>query len=230
MRRPLTVALPKGRLLARVADLLDRCGIDTSGLSAADRHLVVEGDPVRFLICRAADVPTFVEYGAADVGVAGKDVLWEAGRDVAELLDLGVGRCRMVVAVPAASPVERVSQLGFNSRVATKYPRVARRFFNGQGIQVEVVPLHGNIELAPLVGLAEAVVDLTETGRTLRDNGLRIVATVGESTARLVANPVRYKIRAQEIDELAAALKAVTASPQAGGGECADRIDRSGSA
>jgi len=163
---------------------------------------------VRVLIGRGADVPTFVEYGAADVGIAGKDVLWEAGRDVAELLDLGVGRCRLVVAVPQASGLTRVQELDFNSRVATKYPRIARRYFNEQGIQVEVIPLHGNIELAPLVGLADAVVDVTETGRTLRDNGLAVVASIGVSTARLIANPVRYKIRSDKIDPLVAALGA----------------------
>ena len=106
-----------------------------------------------------------------------------------------------------ASGVSRVQDLDFNSRVATKYPRVARRYFNDRGIQVEIVPLHGNIELAPLVGLADAVVDVTETGRTLRDNGLAVIATVGESTARLIANPVRYKIRSEQIDALAAALE-----------------------
>ncbi|HLT59060.1 MAG TPA: ATP phosphoribosyltransferase [Limnochordales bacterium] len=206
--RPLTIALPKGRLLTQVLPLLAAAGLDTEGLGASSRRLVLDRGPVRFLICRAADVPTFVEYGAADVGIAGKDVLWEAGRDVAELLDLGVGRCRLVVAVPQASGLTRVQELDFNSRVATKYPRIARRYFNEQGIQVEVIPLHGNIELAPLVGLADAVVDVTETGRTLRDNGLAVVASIGVSTARLIANPVRYKIRSDKIDPLVAALGA----------------------
>ena len=180
----------------------------TADIAAASRRLVWDKGSIRFLICRAADVPTFVEYGAADVGVAGKDVLWEAGRNVAELLDLGIGRCRLVVAAPQASGVGRVQDLDFNSRVATKYPRVAQRYFNEQGIQVEVVPLHGNIELAPLVGLADAIVDVTETGRTLRDNGLVVLDTIGVSTARLIANPVRYKIRSQEIDQLVTVLEA----------------------
>lgn len=210
--RPLTIALPKGRLLDHLIGMLRSAGVDAEAVAAASRRLVVDHGPWRFLICRAADVPTFVEYGAADVGIAGKDVLWEAGRDVAELLDLGVGRCRLVVAVPEASGVRRVQDLDFNSRVATKYPRVARRYFNEQGIQVEIVPLHGNIELAPLVGLADAVVDVTETGRTLRDNGLAVIAAIGTSTARLIANPVRYKIRSGQIDELAAALAAAVAA------------------
>jgi len=205
--RPFTIALPKGRLLARAMPLLHWAGFDTEDIAAASRRLVLDTGPVRFLICRAADVPTFVEYGAADVGIAGKDVLWEAGRNVAELLDLGVGRCQLVVAVPESSGVTRVQDLDFNSRVATKYPRIARRYFNEQGIQVEVIPLHGNIELAPLVGLADAVVDVTETGRTLRDNGLGVLASIGVSTARLIANPVRCKIRSDEIDRLVAVLK-----------------------
>lgn len=203
----LTIALPKGRMLTNLKTLLERAGLDVGEIDAADRRLMLNGDEVRFLICRAADVPTFVEYGAADVGIAGKDVLWETGHDVAELLDLEIGRCDMVVAVPRSSGIERVTQLGFNSRVATKYPRVAARYFREQGIQVDVIPLHGNIELAPLVGLAEAVVDLTETGRTLRENGLAPIATIGISTARLIANRVRYKLRYEQIEGLVSALR-----------------------
>lgn len=203
----LTVALPKGRMLKSLAQLLQRSGIDVAPLEDAERRLLLTGDGVRFLICRAADVPTFVEYGAADVGVAGKDVLWEAGRDVAELLDLNIGRCEMVVAVPKSSGIRHVRQLGFNSRVATKYPRVATRYFLEQGIQIDVIPLHGNIELAPLVGLADAVVDLTETGRTLRENDLIPIASVGVSTARLIANRVRYKLQYERIASLVAALR-----------------------
>lgn len=203
----LTIALPKGRMLAGLKAMLERAGLDVGEIDAADRRLMLNGDEVRFLICRAADVPTFVEYGAADVGIAGKDVLWETGHDVAELLDLEIGRCDMVVAVPRSSGIERVTQLGFNSRVATKYPRVAARYFREQGIQVDVIPLHGNIELAPLVGLAEAVVDLTETGRTLRENGLTPIATIGVSTARLIANRVRYKLRYEQIEGLVSALR-----------------------
>ncbi|MFS8582603.1 MAG: ATP phosphoribosyltransferase [Limnochordales bacterium] len=203
----LTVALPKGRLLGDLVPLFRRAGLDVSGIAAADRRLVINGGPVRFLICRASDVPTFVEYGAADVGVAGKDVLWETEHDVAELLDLKLGRCEMVVAVPKRSGIQRVTQLGFNSRVATKYPRVAARYFREQGIQVDVIPLHGNIELAPLVGLADAVVDITETGRTLRENDLVPIASVGVSTARLIANRVRYKLQYEPIAALTAALR-----------------------
>lgn len=203
----LTVALPKGRLLEGIVSLLGRAGVDVGAVDDSDRRLVVEGDGVRFLICRAADVPTFVEYGAADVGVAGKDVLWETGRDVAELLDLKIGRCELVVAAPRDSGVTTVKQLGFNSRVATKYPRIATKYFREQGIAIDVIPLHGNIELAPLVGLADAVVDVTETGRTLRENGLVPIASVGFSTARLIANRVRFKLCYHRIAQLARRLE-----------------------
>lgn len=203
----LTVAVPKGRLLKQLMPVLQRAGFDTTGFAVDDRRLVLEGGPVRYLLCRGSDVPTFVEYGAADVGVAGKDVLWETGHNVAELLDLRLGRCEMKVAVPGASGIKRVQDLNVHSRVATKYPRIASRYFNEQGIQVDVISLHGNIELAPLVGLAEAVVDLTETGRTLRDNDLRPIATIGISTARLIANPVRYKLRLKQIEVFVTALE-----------------------
>lgn len=203
----LTVALPKGRMLNSLTTLFQRAGVDVGPIEAGDRRLLLSGERARILICRAADVPTFVEYGAADVGVAGKDVLWETGHDVAELLDLQLGRCEMIVAVPGSSGIAHVTQLGFNSRVATKYPRVAARYFREQGIQVDVIPLHGNIELAPLVGLADAVVDLTETGRTLRENDLTPIASIGVSTARLIANRVRYKLNYERIEALVSALR-----------------------
>lgn len=202
----LTMAVPKGRLLKQLLPVFERAGIETADFTGDDRRLVLDGGSIRFLLCRGSDVPTFVEYGAADVGVAGKDVLLETGHNVAELLDLRLGRCEMKVAVAGSSGITRVEDLSVNSRVATKYPRVATRYFHEKGIQVDVISLHGNIELAPLVGLADAVVDLTETGRTLRDNDLRAIATIGESTARLIANPVRYKLRADEIEAFASAL------------------------
>lgn len=203
----LTVAVPKGRLLKQLLPIFARADLDTTRLTADDRRLVLDGGPVRFLLSRAADVPTFVEYGAADVGVAGKDVLWESGGRVAELLDLGIGYCEIIVAVPGPSPVQRINDLHGHSRVATKYPRIASRWFREQGLQVDVISLHGNIELAPLVGLADAVVDLSETGQTLRDNDLRPIATIGWSTARLIANPVRYKLRHQHIEAFVQAIR-----------------------
>lgn len=213
----LTIAVPKGRLLTQLIPLLQRAGLDTSDLVADDRRLVLDGGDTKFLLCRGSDVATFVEYGAADVGVAGKDVLAETGHNVAELLDLGIGFCEMKVAAPNGSGIESIHDLDVHSRVATKYPRIASRYFREQGMQVDVIFLHGNIELAPLVGLADAVVDLTETGRTLRDNDLRAIATIGSSTARLIANPVRYKLRDEQIESFVAALRGtLSAGEQAG--------------
>ncbi|MDI3280043.1 MAG: ATP phosphoribosyltransferase, partial [Bacillota bacterium] len=163
----------------------------------------------RFLLVKPADVPTYVEYGGADLGVVGKDVLLEVERDVCELVDLGLGFCRMVVAVPAATEIESVDQLGFNTRVATKFPRIAAQYFRRRGIQAEIVELHGSIELAPLVGMAEAIVDLTATGQTLSENGLRVVDELFQATARLVANRVSYKVAYEQIMDLVARLREV---------------------
>lgn len=158
-----------------------------------------EGVGLTFFLAKSMDVPTYVEYGAADIGISGKDVLLEHDKPVVELLDLGISKCELVVAVPEASGMTRVSDLHFNSRVATKYPRIAEEYFNRRGIQVEIIPLNGSVELAPLVGLADAVVDLTETGTTLRENGLRIIGSVMKSSLRLIANPVSYKVAFEPI-------------------------------
>lgn len=205
----LTIAAPKGRLLAPVAELLSRAGVDCSGLEDSSRKLIISVPESnwRFLLAKPADVPTYVEYGAADLGVVGKDILWESGKDVAELLDLGLGRCRLVVAVPQASGIKHVRDLDFNSRVATKFPSIATEYFNQQGIQAEVIKLNGSVELGPIVGLAEAIVDITETGTTLRENGLLPIATIGEVSARLIANRVSYKIKYPVIHRLVRDLK-----------------------
>lgn len=164
--------------------------------------LVDEDLDITFFLAKSMDVPTYVEYGAADIGIAGKDVLLEHDKHVVELLDLKLSKCELVVAVPDDSPVQKVTDLHFNSRVATKYPRIAEEFFNRKGIQVELIPMNGSIELAPLVGLADAIVDVTETGTTLRENGLRIVGSVAQSSLRLIANPVSYKVAFGRIRDL----------------------------
>lgn len=169
--------------------------------------LVDEDLGITFLLAKSMDVPTYVEYGAADIGIAGKDVLLEHDKKVVELLDLGLSKCELIVAVPDESDVRTVTDLHFNSRVATKYPRVAEKFFNHKGIQVELIPMNGSIELAPLVGLADAIVDVTETGTTLRENGLRIVGSVAKSSMRLIANPVSYKVAFEPIRDLVEKMK-----------------------
>lgn len=196
----LTCAVAKGRPMDALEPYFRALGggspwkDDSRKLTLTDEAL-----DITFFLAKSMDVPTYVEYGAADIGIAGKDVLEEQNRRVVELLDLGISRCELIVAVPDDSPVKRVNDLGFNCRVASKYPRIAERFFNRRGIQVEMIPLSGSIELAPLVGLADAIVDLTETGATLRENGLRIVGSVMQSSLRLIANPVSYKVSYEAI-------------------------------
>jgi ATP phosphoribosyltransferase len=204
----LRMALPKGALFDDTVALLERAGVAVGALADPGRQLIVDTDYVRFIICKPTDVPAYVAYGAADVAVCGADVLVEAALDVVELIDLGFGRCRFVVAEREGS-TEDVEQsyrrLGV-IRVATKYPRIAEAHFASKGVQVELVMLHGNIELAPLVGLADRVVDITATGTTLRENGLRIVEDVMDSSARFIANPVSVRIDADRVMRLAERL------------------------
>src|SRR4051812_16727982 len=204
----LTIAVPRGALMGGTLDLLDFLGVDTSEVRANDRKLLFEN--VGIVTMRPSDVPTYVEAGAADIGIVGKDVLMEqAGRDVYELLDLGFGRCQMVLASQAGEDpgAEALRRLGV-MRVATKYPRIAARYFEDTGRQAEIVEVKGSVELAPLTGLVEAIVDLTATGTTLRENGLVVRETIASSTARLIANPVSHKLRAREIDAVLEALRA----------------------
>lgn len=209
----LTVAVPKGRLGQEVATLFGTLGADVSELQQAlagkSRSLVVTENQLflRFILAKAMDVPTFVQYGSADIGIAGKDVLLEVGANVAELIDLRYSACRFVLAVPEESGIERVSQLDYNCRVASKYVHVARRFLEEHGIQADVIRLHGSVELAPRVGLADAIVDITETGRTLQENGLRVIAEIAGSTARLIANRISYKVHYDRIGFIADSLR-----------------------
>lgn len=204
----LTIALPKGRLFEPVVELLKRACVFSSEISDETRKLVFDDSEhcSRVLLVKAVDVPTYVQYGSADLGVSGKDVIAESGKDVCELLDLGMGQCRFVVAVPGSSRVGSVSELGYNSRVATKYPLIAKEYFDSIGIQVEVVTLNGSLELAPAVGLADAIVDITETGQTLRANNLKIIAEMWPSSARLIANRVSYRFRRKSISDIARRL------------------------
>ena len=206
---PLKLAVPRGALMNEVLELLDRIGIDTAGVRSDSRSLVFEGGDVVLVTMRPYDVPTYVEAGAADLGITGKDVLLEQDdRTVFELLDLEVGLCRMVLATRRgdAGPSEHERRLGM-MRIATKYPSIAERYFEEQGRQVEVVEVKGSIELAPLVGLADGIVDLVATGRTLVENDLEEREQIVTCTARLVANQVSYRLRADEVDSLTARLR-----------------------
>jgi ATP phosphoribosyltransferase len=205
----LKLAVPGGALFEATLDLLDRAGIETSGLRSDSRALVFDGDALTLVTMRPSDVPTYVEAGAADLGITGKDVLLEqADRAVYELLDLGYGHCRMVLAGRRGdeSLGEAERRLG-TMRIATKYPRVAADYFEQAGRQAEVIEVKGSVELAPLVGLADGIVDLVASGRTLKENDLEVREEIAESSARLVANRVAHKLRAAEVDELTTRLR-----------------------
>lgn len=205
---PLRLAVPRGALFERTLDLLDAIGADTAELRGPSRSLIFETGELVLVTMRPSDVPTYVEAGAADLGITGKDVLAEqADRAVYELLDLRYGECRMVVAAPAGDDRMAESERRLGAvRIATKYPRTAERHFDETGRRAEVIEVKGSVELAPIAGLADGIVDLVDTGRTLRDNGLEIREEIAVSTARLVANRVAHKLRAAEIDELASRL------------------------
>jgi ATP phosphoribosyltransferase len=199
----LTVALSKGKLLSGAAALFKRAGLPFP--EDEGRKLVVESGALRFLFVKDMDVPTYVEYGVADCGIAGRDVLLESGSDVYEPLDLGFGRCRLAVALPKGSTVDY--RRAATVRVASKYPRVATSHFLGHGVSAEVVKLAGSVELAAVLGLADCIVDVVETGRTLEENGLEIVEDVAPSSARLVVNRASYHARRDEVARFVAALQ-----------------------
>ena len=208
----LTIALPKGKLFPLSTAMLAQAGLGAEGLSESSRKLVItnEDAKVRFIITKTQDLPTYVEYGAADIGIIGKDVLLEENKDVYELLDLKFGFCRLMAAVPQALRQEKLSDYA-HMRVATKYPRVAEQYFHSLGIQVEIIKLNGSIELAPMVGLSELIVDIVETGRTLKENKLVEVASIHPATARLIANRVSFKMKFDRINEINESLKRLLA-------------------
>lgn len=206
----LTFALPKGRVAKQLAPLLERLGVDPSDVLADDRRLV-RRDPktgMRFLLLKPDDVPTWVEYGAADIGVVGRDVLLEREYDVYAPVDLGIGRCRLVVAGVRDAP-----RLGRTLRVATKFPNVAGRHFARAGLPVEIIFVQGSVELAPLTGLADVIVDLVESGRTLAENGLEVLEHVADVSSVVIANRTALKLRAAELRPLLEGLDPERAAP-----------------
>ena len=201
------IAVPRGNLFDETLDLLDGLGVDTAEVRSNDRKLLFED--VGIVTMRPSDVPTYVEAGAADIGITGKDVLMEQPeREVYELYDLDFGLCKMVLASEAGDDKaeEALRRLGV-MRIATKYKRIASDFFERTGRQAEIVEVKGSVELAPLTGLVEAIVDLTATGTTLRENGLVEREMIARATARLIANPVAHKLKAAEIDAVVERLR-----------------------
>ena len=199
----ITVALPKGKLFQRSVELLAKVGYSADNVTEDSRKLVIsnEDSKVRFIITKTVDLPTYVEYGAADIGIIGKDVLLEERKDVYELLDLKYGRCRLMLAVPEQMQRPRLTDYA-HLRVATKYPNCAQEYFRSLGIQTEIIKLNGSIELGP-------VVDIVETGRTLKENKLVEVDSIYTATARLIANRVSFKLKFDRLDKLVRDLRKV---------------------
>lgn len=206
----LTVALPKGALLKDCIQLFQSVGLDFSAfLDSSNRQLQIT-DPTntaQALLVRTHDVPVYVEYGQAQLGVAGYDVLREKKPKVAHLVDLGFGRCRMSVAVKESSPYQRAVELPAHGRVASKFVGCAREYFDSLDLPVEIVPLYGSVELGPITGMSEAIVDLVSTGRTLKENGLVEIEVLFESTARLIAHPLSYRLNSDNLDEIISQIR-----------------------
>jgi ATP phosphoribosyltransferase len=203
----ISIAIPTGVLLDGSLELLRRVGATDLDPDEIGRKLLVEKDGLRLVLVKPADVPAYVDHGSADIGIAGKDQLWESTGRHYELVDLCFGGCTLIVAVPEASLLDGPETWPPVIRVATKYPRATQAYLQRVGQAADVVPLHGSVELAPLVGLVEAIVDLTATGRTLRENRLRVVAEVDRSTARLIANQASLKTRTEPIQALVTRIR-----------------------
>lgn len=216
----ITIALSKGRLAEQALDLLEAAGYDCRAAREKSRRLILEDEKagLRFIMAKPADVPTYVEYGAADIGVVGKDTLLEEGRQLYEVIDLGFGACQMCVCGPA-SLKGKLDQIP-NKRVASKYPNITRSYFEGTKREsVEIIRLNGSVELAPLIGLAEVIVDIVESGRTLRENGLDVLEVIADISARVIVNRVSMKMKSQSIMPMLDALRAQLARQKEKGEE-----------
>ena len=209
MKDYLTVALPKGRIQHDTMALLEKIGICCDEMKGDSRKLIFDlpEEKMRFMVVRASDVPTYVEHGAADIGVVGKDVLMEQGKNLYEPLDLRIGYCRMIVAEPVKLSEKDNPSEWTHVRIATKFPKITEEHFRKKGIQVDLIKLYGSIELAPLVGLSERIVDLVSTGETLKQNGLVEVEDIMEVTSRLIVNRASLKTRYERINDLIKKLK-----------------------
>ena len=201
--RYLTIALSKGRLTELSVELFEAIGLDCTELKGSSRKLILtdKKNKIKFFLAKPSDVPTYVEYGAADIGIVGKDTLLEEGRHLYEVLNLGFAACKMVVAGPAELQ-GKLDQFN-NKRVATKYPRIAREYFELKKREsIEIIKLNGSVELAPLVGLSEVIVDLVESGRTLKENGLVVLEHIADISARLIVNRVSMKMESERINNI----------------------------
>lgn len=208
MQPVITFALAKGRLAEQAFTLLEQLGVDCSEPRNPGRQLVLwdKASNVRFILVKPSDVPTYVDHGVADIGVVGKDTLLEAGRPLYEVLDLGFGKCRLCIAGYAA---QQPSATRATFRVATKYPNIARSYYDSKGQTIEIIELHGSVELGPVIGLSDVILDIVESGSTLKANGLTVLETVCECSARLVVNRVSMKTKQARIQEIIAGMSAL---------------------
>ncbi|WP_082233403.1 ATP phosphoribosyltransferase [Halobacillus massiliensis] len=206
MNKPLTIAMPKGRIYKEAAALLKQAGYHLTLDDEDTRKLILEfpEQNIQIMMAKPMDVVTYVEYGAADIGIAGKDVLLEQDRDVYEVLDLKISPCYVAVAGLPDQPLSKIAP-----KIATKYPKIASDYFREQGEQIEIIPLNGSIELAPIIGLTDRIVDIVSTGRTLKENGLVEYEKIADITSRLIVNPVSYRLKSREIDEMVQKLSEV---------------------
>ena len=200
----LTIAMPKGRIFEEACDLLVRAGYKLPTDMELSRKLLIEipEEKIRFILAKPMDVPVYVEHGVADIGIAGKDVLLEQRRTVHELLDLKISQCYIA---SAGLPNTKMDEIA--PRIATKYPNIAMKYYKGIGEQVEIIELNGSIELAPMIGLADRIVDIVSTGRTLKENGLVEYERIADVSSRLIANPVSYRMKSERIQDLVSRLK-----------------------
>ena len=206
----ITVALPKGRLFDQSIDIFSKAGLLNEHISQKTRKLIVESENFKFLIVRAKDVPTYVQYGVADIGVAGDDVILEQEPEVYIPLDLNIGICSIAV---AGKPTDRDKYFSNPTylKIATKYPKITKKFFSEKGIRVQVIELYGSVELAPLLGLADFIVDIVETGRTLKENGLEVIEHIRNSSAKLLVNRISFKTKNYKIKKIINNLENYTA-------------------
>ena len=212
MNDMITIALSKGRLADKAIDLLEKAGYNCTVAKEESRRLILEDkqEGLRFIMAKPADVPTYVDYGAADIGMVGKDTLMEEGRQLYEGIDLGFGKCRMCV----CGPIDLIGKLDRipNKRVASKYPNITRSYFEEvKRESVEIIKLNGSVELAPLIGLAEVIVDIVESGRTLKENGLDVLETISDVSARMVVNRVSMKMKARRINHMMESIRRILA-------------------
>ncbi len=201
----IVVAVPKGRVLKQLVPRFQAAGLNTTSLTESSRQLIREDGDVRYLLLKPDDVPTYVEYGVADLGIVGRDVLLEREYDLYAPIDLGIGKCKLAVAGLAS--FEYPTRPGTRLRVATKFPNVASRFFRGRGQPVDIIFVQGSVELAPLTGLADVIVDIVETGETLRQNGLSVFDDICEVSSVVVANRAALKLKRERITPLLEALR-----------------------